>query len=508
MNYPTIPSHHNTGIYPPRNYLFLDDLHVGQLLGLNRVIGTIEQVAKGPVLEPEAPWEGLGLIGRNSIIWDAEESLFKCWYPAYDPTFHPTPADTNRRWAYAVSHDGLSWDRPNLGLTEFAGSTANNLLRLEGVEESSAILWNVAKDPHDPDPSRRYKAIGLDRHPLRNGELTWTSSAGEDEWYQTQGRHLACGLYIAFSDDGLTWHQQTVWAGSGALLTDNSILHGFDVETRRWILWQRPRINPKHRVIGVSFSANFDDWNFPECVLAPDANDPPGTQFDQLSTVTASDGSFVGLLSASDVVRQGGSALLSVVPQLVYSRDARQWIRVSREPFIRTQHSLAWDDGCIIPFNPQTVGDDVFLFYYGKNAGHLWGEPTTDGTRVTRSAFGLAKIRRDRWLALSPADQTQGTLTTNLISFARPELHINADPCGGTIEVALADCQTGDMVTGFTFTECDPITLDRLDQVVSWAGRSDLSSIVGTAQRGPKIGRGLLIKVRLKGDAKLYGIAC
>ena len=150
----------------------------------------------------------------------------------------------------------------------------------------------------------------------------------------------------------------------------------------------------------------------------------------------------------------------------------------------------------------------MFLFYYGKNAGHLWGDPTTDGTRVTRSAFGLAKIRRDRWLALSPADQTEGTLTTNLISFARPELHINADPCGGTIEVALADCQTGDMVTGFTFTECDPITVDRLDQVVSWAGRSDLSAIVGTAQRGPKIGRGLLIKVRLKGDAKLYGIAC
>ena len=355
MDYQTIPSPHNTGIYPPRNYLFLDDLHVGQLLGLKRVIGTIEQVTKGPVLEPEAPWEGLGLIGRNSIIWDAEESLFKCWYPAYDPTFRPTPADTNRRWAYAVSPDGLSWDRPNLGLTEFTGSTANNLLRLEGVEESSAILWNVAKDPHDPDPSRRYKAIGLDRHPLRPGELTWTSSAGEDEWYRTQGRHLACGLYIAFSDDGLTWHQQTAWAGSGALLTDNSILHGFDVETRRWILWQRPRINPKHRVIGVSFSTNFDDWNFPECVLAPDANDPPGTQFDQLSTVTASDGSFVGLLSASDVVRQEGSALLSVVPQLVYSRDARQWIRVRRDPSIRTHHPLSWDDGCIIPFTPQTV---------------------------------------------------------------------------------------------------------------------------------------------------------
>ena len=72
---------------------------------------------------------------------------------------------------------------------------------------------------------------------------------------------------------------------------------------------------------------------------------------------------------------------MSVVPQLVYSRDARRWTRVDRaSPFIRPRQRLAWDDGCIIPFTPQAVGDDVFIFYYGKNAGHIWGAPTTDGT--------------------------------------------------------------------------------------------------------------------------------
>ena len=170
------PAHspHDTGIYPPRAYLFLDDLHVGRMDGLRRVTGTVEHMADGPVLEPAAPWEGLGLIGRNCILWDAEESRFKCWYPSYDPTLPDAPVGAKRRWAYAESRDGLSWERPNLGLTEFAGSTANNLLRLEGVGESAAVLWSVAKDPCDPDPARRYKAIGLDRHPLRPGELTWT----------------------------------------------------------------------------------------------------------------------------------------------------------------------------------------------------------------------------------------------------------------------------------------------------------------------------------------------
>ena len=504
---PPVLSPHDTGVYPARTYLFLDDLHVARMDGLRHVTGTVEHVADGPVLEPEEPWEGLGLIGRNCVLWDAEESRFKCWYPAYDPALPDAPVGARRRWAYAESRDGLSWERPNLGLTEFAGSTANNLLRLEGVGESAAVLWSVAKDPSDPDPARRYKAIGLDRHPLRPGELTWTGPEGEDEWYRTHGCHLACGVYVAYSADGLTWRQRPGWAGSGALITDNTILHGFDPATRRWVLWQRPRIMPKHRVIGVSFSADFDDWTFPECVLAPDDDDPPGTQFDQLSTVAASDGAFVGLLGASAALRQD-RGVMSVVPQLVYSRDARRWTRVDREPFIRPRQPLAWDDGCIIPFNPQVVGDDVFLFYYGKNAGHIWGEPTTDGTRITRSAFGLVTLRRDRWVALAPADGAEGTLTTSLIAFAHPELRINADAGGGEVSVELVDCQSGDAVPGFTFADCDPIRADGLDQAVSWGGRSDLSAIVGTARRQPRVGRGLQIRVCLRGDARLYGLAC
>ena len=513
-------SPHDTGVYRPRTYLFLDDLHVGRLDGLRRVTGTVEHATSGPVLAPEAPWEGLGLIGRNCILWDADESRFKCWYPAYDPTLPDAPVGAKRRWAYAESRDGLSWERPNLGLTEFAGSTANNLLRLEGVGESAAVLWSVAKDPRDPDPARRYKAIGLDRHPRRPGELTWTGPEGEDEWYRSHGRHLACGVYVAYSADGLTWRQREGWAGSGALITDNTILHGYDSPTHRWVLWQRPRIMPKHRVIGVSFSTDFDDWTFPECVLAPDEHDPPGTQFDQLSTVTASDGGFVGLLGASAALRSdrgvSGANLtrrvMSVVPQLVYSRDARRWERVDREPFIRPQRPLAWDDGCIIPFNPQVVGDEVFIFYYGKNAGHIWGEPTTDGTRVTRSAFGLVKVRRDRWVALVPESPiggvAEGTLTTGLIAFARPELRLNADAAGGSIAVELVDCQSGEAVPGYRFADCDPFTGDSLDHPVNWRGRRDLSPIIGTARRQPQVGRGLVIRVRLRGDARLYGLAC
>ncbi len=507
------PSPHDTGTYPSRTHLFLDDFHVHRLDGLRRLPGPVTHAADGPVLEPDAPWEGVGLIGRNCILWDAEESRFKCWYPAYDPALPEAPVGARRRWCYAESADGVHWERPDLGLTSFAGSTANNLLRLEGVGESAAVLWSVAKDPDDLDPERRYKAIGMDRHPLRPGEPTWTGPDGEDEWYRSQGRHMGCGVFMACSADGLTWRQREGWAGSGALIMDNSVLHGFDPHTRRWVLWQRPRIMPKHRVIGVSFSPDFEDWTFPECVLVPDEDDPPDTQFDQLSTVAASDGGFVGLLAASSAVR-ADRGVTGIVPQLVCSRDARRWTRVDRGPFLGPKEPPpTWDDGCIIPFNPQVAGDEVFIFYYGKNAGHIWGAPTADGRRVTRSAFGLVKLPRDRWVALTPAAGGsaaggEGILTTGLISFSRPELRLNADASGGSIAVELVDGQSGLAVPGFGLDDCDPVRGDSLDHRVSWRGSRDLSAVIGTGRRQPQVGRALVIRARLRDDARLYGIAC
>ena len=160
-------SPHDTGVYRPRTYLFLDDLHVGRLDGLRRVTGTVEHATSGPVLAPEAPWEGLGLIGRNCILWDADESRFKCWYPAYDPALPDAPVGAKRRWAYAESRDGLSWERPNLGLTEFAGSTANNLLRPAKASASR---------PPSCGASPRTRAIPTRRGATRRS--AWTAIRG------------------------------------------------------------------------------------------------------------------------------------------------------------------------------------------------------------------------------------------------------------------------------------------------------------------------------------------
>ena len=46
---------------------------------------------------------------------------------------------------------GLTWDKPQLGLHEYRGSTANNIV----VNGYGPVL----KDPSEPDPAKRYKMI-------------------------------------------------------------------------------------------------------------------------------------------------------------------------------------------------------------------------------------------------------------------------------------------------------------------------------------------------------------
>ena len=60
------------------------------------------------------------------------------------------------RVCYATSIDGLNWEKPELGLVEYKGSTSNNLVSLmdgrHAVTEAPVIY-----DPDEVDPARRFK---------------------------------------------------------------------------------------------------------------------------------------------------------------------------------------------------------------------------------------------------------------------------------------------------------------------------------------------------------------
>ena len=59
------------------------------------------------------------------------------------------------RLCYAVSRDGVHWEKPELGLVEYQGSKANNLV--DFPQDLDIPMALIIFDPEDPDPERQFK---------------------------------------------------------------------------------------------------------------------------------------------------------------------------------------------------------------------------------------------------------------------------------------------------------------------------------------------------------------
>ena len=96
--------------------------------------------------QSERPWEAGGL-GPKVILFD--EGRYRMWYGvAATPDFHENFV------CYAESDDGFDWVRPALGIYEFHGSTANNIV----CDQNTFTLNAVFVDP-SASAAERYKAI-------------------------------------------------------------------------------------------------------------------------------------------------------------------------------------------------------------------------------------------------------------------------------------------------------------------------------------------------------------
>lgn len=118
--------------------------------------------------DPYLPWEPRFDNGYPNVLWDPQAQLFRCYYTLFveDPASKNTSPQERARTpyvikgrstglAYAESRDGVTWEKPHLGLVDFEGSTANNLI-FRHIQGTSVIY-----DEKDPDPARRYKLITL-----------------------------------------------------------------------------------------------------------------------------------------------------------------------------------------------------------------------------------------------------------------------------------------------------------------------------------------------------------
>jgi hypothetical protein len=83
--------------------------------------------------------------------------VFHLWYNANYGPMRPLSGFEREKCAiaYATSTDGVNWTKPNLGLVEFNGSKANNLVDFPDLKPWSTCA--IIHEPEEPDPSKCFK---------------------------------------------------------------------------------------------------------------------------------------------------------------------------------------------------------------------------------------------------------------------------------------------------------------------------------------------------------------
>lgn len=113
----------------------------------------------------EKPWEIRFDNSYPNVFFDDLAGVYRCYYSTFTDDEESEKYSLEERkerqylprakrivsLCYAESKDGVNWVKPNLGITEFRGSTENNIIGhfLHGT--------SVFLDKHDADENRRYK---------------------------------------------------------------------------------------------------------------------------------------------------------------------------------------------------------------------------------------------------------------------------------------------------------------------------------------------------------------
>lgn len=391
--------------------LFVDDLMIGRIQNISRKIHSASKLER-PVLVAEKPWEqgniyDGGLDKRvyiyGTVLYEKNSQSFRMWY------------NRIRNNYYAISQDGINWERPNLGLL---GN--NNMIDLHDFHSPSFI-----KDDQEKDPSKRYKAVGSTRK----------------------------GYFAAYSADGLNWK---LYPKNPILNSGDTITLSQDPKTGEYLVFHKihddPRTKPIARQIYLSVSKDMQNWSEPDLVMIADETDHEQarrldgglhSEFYNMSAFPYA-GQWIGMIT---VFRRTGTPKIHkgrdwgqspddgpINVQLVHSRDGRKWERCSDRTPIIPLGPEHYDSGSILGLcnAPVIVGDEIWMYYTAMT--------TTHGGYLPDKQMSIARAawRIDGFVSLH-AGNIEGIIETTPITTESGRLYINANVPKGKLQVEVLE---------------------------------------------------------------------
>lgn len=435
--------------------LFADDFIVESMSDtLTRQLHQPEP--KDVVFSADAPWEG-NTSGYYTIFQDDDRirMIYRGWAHVYGQLVKERHPEVT---CYADSLDGLYFKKPDLGISEWNGSKANNII----LQDQSSHNFAAFKDSNPDAPAdAKYKGIGGEK---RDGGLLVYKSADAKNWTQISEKPvISDGAFdsqnIAFFDPNIGKYR--------------AYYRIFDKGGTDGAEWKPQGV----RAIRTAISDDYINWE-----PGVDVTYVEGTPRQHLYTNAVQLYSRAPHIYIGFPTRYLPDEGQRVEPVFMISRDGLEFRRYN-DPVIpesapvdragNRSNYMTWGMA-ELPSEPGKISVYATEAYYGLEPGRI--------RRFVYRADGFVSVR---------AGENEGELITKPLKWTGDQLHINAAVGeGGSVRVELLD------EDGTILAKSAPFTGDEVDAKIDWNDLKDLRSLQGKT---------FCVKIILK-SADLYAL--
>lgn len=429
----------------------------------------------GEAVRADKPWESI--LHWTQVLRD--RGRYRMWYSGLCPNRGPSAG--RRLFCYAESEDGTVWRKPDLGLCEFAGSTANNILAYD-IGEGAVFIDPAAA------PSQRYRIA------------IFSAEGFQTDRTKNEKPDQACGSCIrgGHSADGIHWDFYPEPILNDGIPHDTHTIATYNAQRRKYVGYFR-MFYAYRRAIGISETADFRHWPPTElCHQSLIADAPTDSIYTNCYTPYPDQPNvhlmFPAIYHQLEDFCDG---------QLMVSPDGKSWSRHAARPIVpagAVSHG-GFPEICVYP-QPQLLRvreDNKFRMLVRSVCGHH--NQVEDRGPTT---FDWVEWDADRLGGLVADDHGRCTI---MPLFAKKFLLANfrTEPdgwirfeLGPSIVWPPKDAPPKD---GFAFADMPPMTGDRHHVPVRWKGREDLSEFTDQGHECA-----VAIRVRMY-KATLYSVA-
>ncbi len=371
-----------------------------------------------PVLKADRPWEynangdPYAAPFSGGVWYDETDSIFKMWYSAGGEKKNGLIT------CYAESKDGKDWLKPNLDI--LSGTNIVDTIEHDCI--------SILLDKFETDLSKRYKMFCI--------KFDTPSAVSMALKYSADGKHW--GEPVAISGDLFDRCSAYYDAFRNKYVLSLKTKDENNLRARNFIEHEDPEmaVSLAHRVSGNKNDKFIKFW------FSAEKDDPRHPEYPEIAPAIYNHDaiSYENFLLGQFVIWQGPENKECIKLNVQkrneilsgFSFDGFRWYRPDKRPFIPVgEDKQVWDAGNIQSTvgSPIIVGDSLYFYYSGRY--------NSRPKHPSNFATGLATLRRDGFLSLSPNEDSKDAFFITKPLEPDDYLFLNADASNGKITISI-----------------------------------------------------------------------